>query len=96
MVAAVNGAANIGESANTPEGISGGPCAATPAKKLREQILNPCVPKNEREWWAARTIDELLTEGGALLAAAERHIFGDECLAERDAFRAAIAKAKGP
>lgn len=36
---------------------------------------------------------DLLTCGAALLDAAERHIFGDECKAERDAMRAAIAKA---
>lgn len=31
----------------------------------------------------------------ALLDATERHVFGDECKAERDAARAAIAKAEG-
>lgn len=38
---------------------------------------------------------ELNDAGEALLAAADRHIFGDECKAERDAMRAAIAKARG-
>lgn len=38
---------------------------------------------------------DLKEAGEALLAAAERHIFGDECKAERDAMRAAIAKATG-
>lgn len=37
--------------------------------------------------------DDLLDAGTALLEAAERHIFGDECMAEREAMRAAIAKA---
>lgn len=37
----------------------------------------------------------LLAAGTVLLEAAERHIFGDECKAERDALRAAIAKATG-
>ena len=35
----------------------------------------------------------LLDAAFDLLVAAERHIFGDECLAERDALRAAIRKA---
>jgi hypothetical protein len=39
--------------------------------------------------------DRLLDALETLLDASERHIFGDECLAERDAARAAIAKAKG-
>lgn len=38
---------------------------------------------------------ELKAAGEALLAEAERHIFGDECKAEREAMRAAIAKATG-
>lgn len=38
---------------------------------------------------------ELLKALETLLDASERHIFGDECLAERDAARAVIAKAKG-
>ena len=32
---------------------------ATPDGELRRQILSPCVAKNEREWWAARTIENL-------------------------------------
>ena len=32
---------------------------ATPAGELRRQILSQCVAKNEREWWAARTIEKL-------------------------------------
>ncbi len=39
---------------------------------------------------------ELLETAQALLDASERHIFGDECLAERNAARAAIAKASKP
>lgn len=38
---------------------------------------------------------ELLDALETLLDASERHIFGDECLAERDAARAVIAKARG-
>jgi len=43
------------------------PCQATPAGDLRQQILDSRVPKNEREWWASRTIEKLETE----LAAAQ-------------------------
>ena len=40
-----------------------------------------------------RRIAELSAALQGLLAASERHIFGDECLAERAAARAAIAYA---
>jgi chromosome segregation ATPase len=42
------------------------PCQATPAGDLRQQILDSRVPKNEREWWASRTIEKLETELAAL------------------------------
>ena len=32
---------------------------ATPASTLEEQIMNPCIAKNEREWWAAAEIERL-------------------------------------
>jgi hypothetical protein len=32
---------------------------ATPASTLEEQIMNPCIAKNEREWWAAAEIEKL-------------------------------------
>ena len=32
---------------------------ATPNEELRRQILSHVVPKNEREWWAARAIERL-------------------------------------
>jgi len=31
----------------------------TPASTLGEQIMNPCIAKNEREWWAAAEIERL-------------------------------------
>lgn len=31
--------------------------AATPPEELRRQIMDPRVPKNEREWWASREIE---------------------------------------
>lgn len=34
-------------------------CEATPASELERQIMSPSVPKNEREWWAAREIERL-------------------------------------
>ena len=42
---------------------------ATPNEELRRQILSHCVAKNEREWWASRTIEKLERE---LNAANER------------------------
>lgn len=35
---------------------------ATPNEELRRQILSHVVPKNEREWWASRTIEKLERE----------------------------------
>lgn len=35
---------------------------ATPNEELRRQILSHVVPKNEREWWAARAIEKLERE----------------------------------
>ena len=32
---------------------------ATPNEELRRQILSPHIGKNEREWWAAGTIEKL-------------------------------------
>ena len=32
---------------------------ATPASTLEEEIINPCIAKNEREWWAAAEIERL-------------------------------------
>jgi hypothetical protein len=32
---------------------------STPASTLEEQIMNPCIAKNEREWWAAAEIELL-------------------------------------
>jgi hypothetical protein len=35
---------------------------ATPASTLEGQIMNPCIAKNEREWWAAAEIERLRAE----------------------------------
>ena len=35
-------------------------CEATP--HLRDQIIDARIPKNEREWWAAREIERLESE----------------------------------
>jgi hypothetical protein len=32
---------------------------ATPSSSLEQQIMDPNVPKNEREWWAAEEIERL-------------------------------------
>ena len=35
---------------------------ATPASTLEEEIMNPCIAKNDREWWAAAEIERLKKE----------------------------------
>ena len=45
------------------------PCKATPREELRNQIMSSIIPKNEREWWAKRTIEQIEHE---LNAANER------------------------
>lgn len=42
---------------------------ATPASTLEQQIMDACVPKNEREHWAAREITRLRAEVKRLTAA---------------------------
>jgi hypothetical protein len=42
------------------------PCDATPAKSLRERIMDSRIPKNEAEWWANRRIEELERENAEL------------------------------
>ena len=32
---------------------------ATPRAELERQIMDPNIPKNEREWWAAAEIERL-------------------------------------
>lgn len=39
---------------------------ATPAKDLRDRIMNPCIPKTEPEHWASRHIAELESENAKL------------------------------
>lgn len=53
------------------------------------------VEKRKSDERIKASAPELLKALETLLDASERHIFGDECLAERDAARAAIAKARG-
>jgi hypothetical protein len=36
-----------------------GECAATRSSELERQIMDSTVPKNEREWWAAREIERV-------------------------------------
>ncbi len=63
------------------------PCQATPAGDLRQQILDSRVPKNEREWWASRTIEKLERE----LTETERLRFGAD--ADRRRLRCELAAA---
>lgn len=48
------------------------PCQVTPSADLRQQIMDSRVPKNEREWWAQRTIEKLETDLARLRAEVER------------------------
>ena len=41
-------------------------CAATSTATLEEYITNPCIPKNENEWWASREIERLRAENAEL------------------------------
>jgi hypothetical protein len=75
---------------------------STPGRKLpvafvigtpgRHYSDDPEQEANANLYAAAPTMAEALE---ALLDAAERHIFSDECRAERDAARAALSLAKG-
>ena len=38
------------------------PMKATPEDELYKQLLDPCVPKTEREWFAARRLRELVRQ----------------------------------
>ncbi len=42
--------------------MSDKPLKATPHEALIGSILDPCIPKNEREWAAAREIESLKAE----------------------------------
>ena len=59
---------------------------ATPSASLEEQILNPNIPKNEREWWASKHIkylrDEVIAERNADLE--QLHTRVTELEKERD------------
>ena len=61
---------------------------ATPSDTLREQIMNPCIPKNEREWWAAREIERLTAERDAFQA--ERGAAAELLSRNIDALRGAV------
>jgi hypothetical protein len=45
---------------------------ATPASTLKEEIMNPCIAKNEREWWAAAEIERLSNANDTVWADNER------------------------
>ena len=54
---------------------------ATPNATLRDQIMNPNFPKNEREWWAADRIEQLEAEVKVWQGHAKTAIWSDseEC-----------------
>lgn len=48
-------------------------CAeSTPSAELERKIMNSNVPKNEREWWAAREIERLREALGGIVRRYER------------------------
>ena len=69
------------------------PMQATPHGTLLEQIIDPCQPKNEREWAASREIERLKAELND--AEATVGLSGAECerhIQEVDASREAIER----
>jgi hypothetical protein len=54
------------------------PCNATPREELRNQIMSSVIPKNEREWWANRTIEQLERELNAANAIIRQQQLLDE------------------
>ena len=73
----------------------GGPCQATPREELLHQLLDSRVPKNEREWCAAREI-ERLREG---IEEALMHLDTNYCIDEhsmRDSDAAAALRRVWP
>jgi hypothetical protein len=73
---------------------------ATPAGELRRQILSPHIGKNEREWWAAGTIEKLEFELNAAndrikrLEEAGDDLCANSCPTRWDSLQAANRKLK--
>jgi predicted nuclease with TOPRIM domain len=75
---------------------------ATPASTLEEQIMNPCIAKNEREWWAAAEIERLNRElddvwNALVIQREDNASFGDAFkrqAAEIERLRAELAEAE--
>ena len=78
------------------------PYQATPSADLRQQIMDSRVPKNEREWWAQRTIEKLETELSAARSDIAHYLRDNltahqmACAAglERDQLRAEVSEAR--
>ena len=68
------------------------PCKATPREELRNQIMSSIIPKNEREWWAKRTIEQLERELNALTK--ERDIESERATHYRDKWQSAETRIK--
>jgi hypothetical protein len=47
---------------------------ATPRAELERQIMDPNIPKNEREWWAAAEIERLRANDKARVTVHEAEI----------------------
>jgi hypothetical protein len=71
-------------------------CQAIPSGDLEHQIMSSCVPKNEREWWAQRTIAALREELAKYKAESEAWEKTSlvAIVAERDRLRKELAQAK--
>ncbi len=71
------------------------PCQATPSGDLRQQILDSRVPKNEREWWAAREIEKLERELAVAENWVEHHAkHADDLIGENVRLRAEVERFK--
>ena len=70
---------------------------ATPRAELERQIMDPNIPKNEREWWAAAEIERLRKIEVQFLALKEERVrwFADNEMLTQDneRLRAACQKA---
>jgi flagellar biosynthesis/type III secretory pathway protein FliH len=69
--------------------------AATRSSELERQIMDSTVPKNEREWWAAREIERLRERADEHEAAMQK-AFNSGFQADRPSFRCCAQRTADP